>query len=121
MAYNPYKKKSHKYNAKKVEFDGIVFDSKLEAALYVKLKNDPKVKLLTLQEKVYLTEARIMAKIDFKCEMQDGSTKYVEAKGMDTPVWNIKKRLWAKYGAGTLEIYKGSYKNPKLDKIIHVL
>jgi len=112
MRFN--RKKGHKYKAKKAIVDGINFDSKLESQVYLLLKADSNIKSIDLQSKVYLTEAKILAKIDFKIELQDGSVRYVEAKGMATPVWNLKKRLWRKYGPSTLEIWGGSYTSPGL-------
>lgn len=58
------------------------------------------------QPKVYMTDARILYKPDFKCfDSKEGISFYVEAKGFETAVWKIKKRLWREYGPARLEIY----------------
>ena len=111
-------RRRNKYNRTKVELDGITFDSKLEAAVYQKLKADPGILDVYTQEKVYLTKAQILCKIDFMAVLKTGEVYFVEAKGKSLPVWNIKKRLWKCYGPARLEVYKGSYLNPKLEEII---
>ena len=111
--------KKNKYNRVKATLDGITFDSKLEAVVYLILKQDPTIKTIETQSKVYLTKAKILAKIDFKVETAEGLTKYVEAKGMNLATWNIKKRLWRHYGPETLEIYRGTHNKPYLAETIY--
>lgn len=112
----------HKYRAKRVNYDGQNFASKLEASVYQLLKLREKageIEILASQETVYLTAARIAYKPDFT--IRDKVTDllvYVEAKGLSTPVWAIKKRLWEHYGAANLEIWKGKYNRPYLDEVI---
>lgn len=89
---------NHKYGARKTVVDGIKFDSKAEAEYYCLYK--PLIK--EIQPKVYLTDARILYKPDFL--MNDGT--YIDVKGMETPVFKLKKRLWKFYGKGTLHIIK---------------
>ncbi len=50
------------------------------------------------QPKVYLTAAKILYKPDFLISFADGSESFVDVKGMLTPVFAIKMRLWAFYG-----------------------
>ena len=90
--------KFSKYKNKKVEIDGITFDSKAEGRFYELKKQE----ILELQPKIYMTKARILYKPDFK--MNDGT--YVDVKGMQTPVFKIKKRLWKVYMNGDLHIVK---------------
>jgi hypothetical protein len=112
----------HKYRAKRVNYDGQNFASKLEAAVYQILKlreRAGEIEILATQETVYLTAARIAYKPDFTVmDKFSGQTVHVEAKGLSTPVWAIKKRLWAWYGPGALEIWKGKYSRPYLDEIV---
>jgi hypothetical protein len=97
-----------KYNAKKVTIDGIKFDSKSEGEYYLFLKQMEslgKLAIIELQPKVYLTKTRILYKLDFKI-IENGEEIYIDVKGMVTPVFNIKKRLWRDYGAGKLRLVK---------------
>jgi len=100
----------NKYNARKVKIDGHVFDSIAESQYYAELKLRQRagdLKILELQPKVYLTRAKILMKLDFLIE-RDGEKVWIDVKGMPTPVFNLKKRLWKHYGPGKLEVV---YKN----------
>lgn len=112
----------HKYRAKRVSYDGQNFASKLEASVYQILKLREKageIEILASQETIYLTDADIAYKPDFTVmDKKTGLTVWIEAKGLATAVWAIKKRLWAKYGPGNLEIWKGKYNRPYLDEVV---
>lgn len=105
-----------------MDLDGYSFASKLEAALYGILKLRMKageIESIQCQDHVYLTNARIGYIPDFKC--LDAKTKeyfWAEAKGYPNDTWPIKKKLWAFYGPGRLEIWQGSYQNIKLTETI---
>lgn len=102
-------KKRHKFGAKAVTHGDVKFSSKLEYAVYQALhlmQVAGEIKDIKLQDKIYLTEAKILIKPDFKVTRNDDSVYWVEAKGKELPTWNIKKRLWKYYGAGTLEVWK---------------
>lgn len=92
----------------------VKFDSMLEAAVFDMLRNREvlgEIEIQAFQKTVYLTRARIQYISDFECF--NNNTKqvfYVEAKGLETPVWRIKRKLWSKYGAGVLQVWKGSHK-----------
>lgn len=121
--FNRFKNQSlGKYGSKKTEYDGISFPSKLEASVYQILKIMEKageIKDLKTQEYVYLTEARIAYIADFSyIDCKSGEKVWAEAKGLETDVWRIKRRLWAYFGPGQLVIYKGTYRNPKLYETI---
>lgn len=106
-----------KYKAIKTVVDGIKFDSKAEASYYVHLLNLQKIgdlKIISLQPKVYLTDARILYKPDFLIE-EDDKLVYIDIKGFITPVFAIKKRLWVHYGQGTLRLIK-NYKT--IDEVV---
>jgi len=47
-----------------------------------------------------------------------GTIFWIEAKGMETDLFRRNKRLWQAGGPGKLEIWKGSYKNPKLTDVL---
>ncbi len=95
-----------KYNARKTTVYGIKFDSKAEAEYYQYLQSQTYYQIIELQPKVYLTDAKILYKPDFL--LMDDSDKlfFVDVKGMETPVFRIKKRLWKAYRSEELHIVK---------------
>ena len=112
--YNALKKgkKRNKYGAKKVvddpKYPGMRFDSQFEKRVYTELilrEAQGEIHNIKTQVAVYLTDARILYRPDFTYELE-GVTIYAEAKGFETAVWRIKRRLWKCYGPGILEIYK---------------
>lgn len=109
-----------KYGNTRASLDGRSFGSKLEAAVYQELRLREKVGDLIFvqqQDHVYLTDARIHYIPDFLC-IDKGEKFWVEAKGMETPEWRLKLKLWRVYGPGRLEIYKGSHLRPKLVEVV---
>lgn len=96
----------HKYNAVKTEVDGIIFDSKKEAAEYQTLKLLERVGAITdlqLQPTFELQAAyvdsngkrqrAIVYKADF-AYTQEGRRVIVDVKGMKTPVFRIKEKMF---------------------------
>lgn len=117
----PLGKAKAKYGQKKVLLSGHSFASKLEANVYLILKAREQtegIKLIQVQDSVYLTDARILYKPDFKCEDKDGNAFWVEAKGFETAVWRIKRKLWMHYGPGPIEIWMGSHLKAFLNETI---
>lgn len=117
-----WQKRLNKYGAKKVSLAGYTFASKLEAALFNELslrKLAGEIKEIQCQDTVYLTDARIMYKPDFRCVMADDSIEWFEAKGMETPEWRIKLRLYKHYGPGKLTVYGGSYNRLVVMEVVH--
>lgn len=109
----------NKYHSKRVQYDNHNFSSKLEAAVYQLLKQDPNIEILQCQARVKLTKAEIIYIPDFKC--LDKSTNkifFCEAKGVETSDWQIKLKLWRFYGPAKLHIYKGSHIKPYLKEIV---
>jgi hypothetical protein len=104
-----------KYGNKKIDLDGHSFSSKLEASVYCLIKHV----VIQCQDHIYLTDARILYIPDFKCADADGKIYWVEAKGLETDVYRIKRRLWKHYGPGQLHVYKGTAARPFLHEIIH--
>lgn len=95
-----------KYRAKRCQMDGHNFDSQTECEYYAMLKmmaESGHVKILELQPKIYMTNARILYKPDFFIE-QNGEQFYVDVKGIQTTAFRIKLRLWKHYGSGKLVI-----------------
>ncbi len=111
------------YGSKRVTHAGRSFASKLEAAVFDLLALREKVgeiRNLKCQVHVYLTAARIVSIPDFQFEFAEtGEIAWAEAKGFETDVWRIKKRLWGHYGPGPLEIWKGRAIKPKLVETVY--
>lgn len=57
-------------------------------------------------------------KCDFSGERRDGSTVFVEAKGVEDWKFKLVKDLWKEQGQGDLEIWKGHYSKPRLVAVI---
>lgn len=100
------KNKRHKYGAVKTVIDGIKFDSKAEALYYQLHKHDNGMKM---QEKFVLMDKfrlngkayrEIAYKPDFTFYDENGNlTKVVDVKGVLTPEFKIKSKLFAnRYG-----------------------
>lgn len=113
----------NKYGNKKVSHRGYSFGSKLEAATFDILKMMElagAIKDIKTQQSVYLSLARIQYIADFSAvDRLTGDIIYYESKGMQTPVWAIKKRLWRWYGPGPLFIFTGSHLAPKMTEEIY--
>jgi hypothetical protein len=77
------------------------------------------LKIVQVEDHVYLTRARIHYVPDFKCkDLASGEFFWVEAKGFANDRWPMKKKLWKFYGPGALEIWKGTHQRPMLDETI---
>jgi hypothetical protein len=95
-----------KYNNKKEEINGIVFDSKLEAEYYRLLLQQQKEGLIThiVLQPVYLlipsfkkkgkTIRRAEYIADFLITYKDGSQAVIDVKGMATDVFKLKAKLF---------------------------
>lgn len=118
--YKKMLKKPHKYNAKATIVDGIRFDSKAEAKRYRELKllkQAGDIKDFILQPKFVLipaekgpdgkTRRAVHYVADFLVTYPDGKREVEDVKGMITPVYRLKKRLFEhKFGMTIKEIRK---------------
>ena len=110
-----------KYNAKKVEIDGIKFDSKAEGEYYLHLKQQvterqilgfERQKRMLLQEGFSVEGVKgkirpIFYVVDFIVTENDGTLTYVDVKGMETDVFKLKKKLFMKrYNTALLKVKK---------------
>src|SRR5690625_2294015 len=99
-----------KYGNRKVEIDGLTFDSKAEALYYSELKLrqrageiqsfklQPRYRLLDGFEKHGKKHRPIDYVADFEVHHKDGSIEVVDVKGMQTQVFKIKEKMFnAKY------------------------
>lgn len=97
----------------RVEGDnGHSFASKLERYLHEYLRlleKGGEVANIKCQDHVYLTEARIAMIPDFRVfDLKLQEPVWYEAKGYETDVYRLKRKLWTVYGPGRLRVYKGS-------------
>ena len=109
---------TNKYGAKREEIAGRSFASGLEKAVYLyllALEQGGEISDIRCQVRVLLTEAKILFIPDFSVfDKALGETVHVEAKGLESDVYRIKRRLWMHYGPGLLRVYKGSKTKFKL-------
>ena len=101
-----YAHNASKYNSQKTIIDGIRFDSKAEAEYFLHLKALEKLgqlKVLEVQPKVYMTDARILYKPDFLID-ENGKLVFIDVKGVQTAIFKMKARLFEHYGHGTLRL-----------------
>lgn len=93
-------------------------DSKLEVAVCEILQWRQKageIRIVKSQAHVYLTEAKYHCIPDFECfDLKLNDLFWVEAKGFEVQRWGDTKKLWRVYGPGPLEIWKGTYRKPRL-------
>lgn len=97
-----------KYGSKKVEIDGHVFDSKIEARYYEQLKwlqEHEQILFFRLQPRYLLQEAftkdgktyrKIEYIADFEVHHLDGSIEVIDVKGYETEAFKIKRKLFEK-------------------------
>jgi hypothetical protein len=104
--------RKHKYNAIKTVIDGITFDSKLEAKRYSQLKilersNEISNLELQIPMHIVINDVKICKYIcDFRYTC-NGKVIHEDAKGMTTPVFNLKKKLVKAVHGVDITIYKG--------------
>src|SRR5699024_644200 len=100
----------NKYNAKKVKIDGYVFDSKIEARYYLKLKRQKEngeIKDFKMQVEYILQDefknprtGRVMQPIryiaDFVVIHNNGTEDVIDIKGYPTPIATLKRKMFEK-------------------------
>lgn len=103
--------RTSKYNAKKTEVDGYLFDSRAEARRYQELKileQAGEITALELQPKfsVYVNRQHICNyKADFRYLTRTGECVTEDVKGVKTAVYRLKKKLVeASYGIEITEV-----------------
>ena len=95
-----YQQKSgNKYHAQSSEYNGIRYDSKLEAAYAAELDIRKRGKDIKNWERQTTLELKVNGlkicnyKIDFIIEHNDGSFEWAEIKGFETMEWRMKWKL----------------------------
>lgn len=97
----------NKLGNKKVEYDGFLFDSKMERDYYVylrKLQDQGEILSIEMQPSVELQPKferngkkyrAITYKPDFLITYADGRTEYVDVKGMSTQQGEMRRKMYA--------------------------
>lgn len=109
-----------KFKSRKTKIDGEYFPSGLEAAVFSTLKllqKSGEITDIQRQPRVPLVSG-IRWFVDYKCTKADGSIYYVEAKGLETEAYKLKRKLWFDFGPAPLEIWKGNWKKPFLAETV---
>src|SRR5574343_598301 len=104
-------KRGNKYGAAKTTVNGITFDSRAEAAFYeylLPLQKIGRIEKIELQ-KTFTLYAGIKYIADFVVTTKDGPIRYIDVKGVETPVFKLKRKLFEK-DVGPLEVVKASYR-----------
>lgn len=118
-----------KYKSKKVEFQGIIFDSKFEATYYAYLKEllkQGKISNLERQVKYELVPRQtdennkfkyhpVEYKSDFEYDDCEQTHHTVDTKGFKTPDFRIKQKLF--YYLTNRELECVTYKDVKKDEL----
>lgn len=92
--FGPRKGVRHKFNAKVTELDGIRFASKREAKAYADLMAEKRagIILFVLRQVPLHLPGGTRLVIDFIPFYTDGSVRFLDAKGVETDSFKIKKR-----------------------------
>lgn len=102
--------KKQKYNAKKVEFDDILFDSRAELEMYRMLCADPGNVDIHVHVPVTLP-GEITLSVDFIVFKKDGRVKAIEVKGFETRDFKTKRKLFNKFHEwAPLEVWRKTRK-----------
>ena len=98
--------KKQKFNAKKIEYDGIKFDSKVECEYYKELMSkvmNREIKSFSIQPRYVLQDKftkygknyrEITYSPDFMIVNNDDSVTLVDVKGYSTPASELRKKLF---------------------------
>jgi hypothetical protein len=114
-----YRRSRNKFGARRTA-DG--FPSKLEAAVYKNLLDRERLgEISNIRRQVVVRlldgpkDLIVNWKIDFSFE-EKGQTVYAEAKGIETSDFKIKLKLFRKLRIAPIEIWKGTWRYPKMVK-----
>lgn len=94
-----FKSRPDNFGARKTEFAGVTYASKLEAKVAMELFFEQQAGRLVSVERQVPFELipkpnRIVYVADFVVKLPDGSSKVIEAKGHETAVWKMKHKMF---------------------------
>lgn len=102
--------KTNKYHNNKIEYDGILFDSKKEMSYWIKFKlmeksgkiSDLKRQVKFILQPSYEFNGKTIRQISYIADftyIQDKQMHIIDAKGVKTEVYKLKKKMFEyKYG-----------------------
>ena len=84
----------HKYKAVQTIFDGIKFPSKKEANYYLQLKAlvNSGLVVFFLRQVPFHLPGEIIYRVDFQEFWSNGDVRFIDVKGMDTPMSKLKRK-----------------------------
>lgn len=85
----------HKFNAQRTELDGIKFASKKEAHFYenLKIRKLAGEIVFFLRQVPFHLPGNVRYIVDFMTFNADGTVKFIDCKGMKTPLYIAKKKM----------------------------
>lgn len=119
----------NKFGAISVTRGGKKFPSRLEAAVYdilVLREKSGEISKIACQYDLLLKkkcsecgDGPVRWKVDFSfIDNRSGERCFAEAKGVEGPAYRLRKKLFKRNRPGRLEVWKGTWKNPKLVEVI---
>ncbi len=98
----------NKYGAIRTEYEGVKYDSKAEAEYAARLEIARKAGAIRRWDRqvTFPLGPDHRYRCDFVVTNNDGTRFAVDCKGVETRDFKRHRRLWAKYGAIPLHIYK---------------
>lgn len=99
---------NHKYKAVRTERHGIRFDSKLEARVYDRLllaKEAGEIVMILRQVPLHLP-GNTVYRVDFQVFWANGEVSFIDAKGVETETFKLKKRQVEELYPIEIEIWK---------------
>ena len=108
------RRKRNKYNARKVEFKGIVFDSQAELEYYLLLKSDKNVQDIELQP-----QYEIIKPYKVKCGRCDGRGKVLNTKTLNLNKCTLCKGYGTRTKAGAK--YTADFKVTYIDGEVKII
>lgn len=99
----------HKYGAKRTEFGGRNFPSKLQADTFALLKileGNGEISDIVHEKEIILQPFGIIMRVDFQIyDRKLNQFVWIESKGYPTSDWKVKVRVWEWVGPGLYRIY----------------
>ena len=105
-------KPRHKYNAKATRKGGVRYASKLEAecATYLDILKHKGEIVFYLQQVPFHLAGGVKYICDFQVFWASGEVSFIDAKGVETPTFKLKKKMVEDIYPVEIEIWKGKKK-----------
>jgi hypothetical protein len=101
-------RRRNKFNAQKVQRDGFTFDSKAEAEFYNNLVVAQSAGVVDyfLCQVPFRLPGGVKYLVDFQIFEANGNVRYVDVKGMETPMFRLKKKQVEALYPVKIEVFK---------------